>query len=553
MAMVQFLSSRTLRTPISGRDPIRSATMGIESASDRMAARRAGRVSLVCRALAIFFAAFLAFPAAAQDTGAADPPEKPNILFILTDDQAPWALGAEGHALAASMGQAMESAPENFAVLGAGHPNLRTPHMNRLAAEGAFFSNAFVATPVCSPSRAELMTGRYGSEVDIWDWINPQREVGHGLDPGLLTWVDLLNQEGYATGLIGKWHLGTQDRYHPTTMGYDSFFGFRGGGIPPRDAVLEENGVTAVHEGFPQNILTDRAIEFLREHREGPFMLSLHYRAPHAAWLPLPEEDWAPYDGLDPVLPNPDYPQLDTERLRRYMPEYLAAVASIDRNLGRILEVLDELGLTDHTIVVFTSDHGYNMGHNGIWHKGNGHWILTDPPPGTYHVPQGQRPNMYDNSLKVPLLVRWPGVTAPGTVVESIVSNLDWYATLAEMGGADVPAGVLLRGRSFVPLLRGNTPEDWPTELYAEYSTHHQSWTHMRAYRTPEWKLVRDLLDARRDELFNLAEDPAESVNLIAEDTPEVRTALEYLDARLVERMTEIDDPVLPLAARLTR
>ena len=116
-----------------------------------------------------------------------------------------------------------------------GHPDLRTPHMNRLAAEGAFFRNAFVATPVCSPSRAELMTGRYGSEVNIWDWINPQREVGHGLDPGLLTWVDLLNQEGYATGLIGKWHLGTQDRYHPTTMGYDYFFGFRSGGnAPPR-------------------------------------------------------------------------------------------------------------------------------------------------------------------------------------------------------------------------------------------------------------------------------------------------------------------------------
>ncbi len=552
MAMVKFLFFHTLRIPTSGHRPACS-TMVIESAPDRIAAPRAGCVSFVCRTLAICLAAFLTFPAAAQDTGAADPPEKPNILFILTDDQAPWALGAEGHALAESMGQAMESDPENFAVLGAGHPDLHTPHMNRLAAGGAFFRNAFVATPVCSPSRAELMTGRYGSEVDIWDWINPQREVGHGLDPGLLTWVDLLNREGYATGLIGKWHLGTQDRYHPTTMGYDYFFGFRSGGNAPRDPVLEENGVTGTHEGFTQNILTDHAIGFLREHREGPFLLSLHYRAPHAAWLPLPEEDWAPYEGLDPVLPNPDYPLLDTERLHRYMPEYLAAVASIDRNLGRILDVLDELGLADNTIVVFTSDHGYNMGHNGMWHKGNGHWILTDPPPGTYHVPQGQRPNMYDNSLKAPLFVRWPGVTAPGTVVESIVSNLDWYATLAEMSGADVPAGVLLRGRSFVPLLQGDTPEDWPTEFYAEYSTHHQSWTHMRAYRTPEWKLVRDLLDARRDELFNLAEDPAESVNLIAEDTPEVRTALEYLDARLVERMTEINDPVLPLAARLIK
>ena len=505
--------------------------------------------------LALWVSAALVFPAAGQDAPAADAqhaPDKPNILFIMTDDQAPWALGAEGHPLAESIGDALQAAPEDFAVLGAGHPDLHTPHMHRLAAEGAFFRNAFVATPVCSPSRAELLTGRYGSELGIRDWIHPQREVDLGLDSGLLTWVDLLNQEGYATGLIGKWHLGTRDHQHPLTMGYDYFFGFRAGGIPPRDAVLEEDGATAVYEGFPQDIFTDRAIEFLQEHREEPFLLSLHYRAPHAAWLPLPEEDWAPYEGIDPVLPNPEYPLLDTERLNRYMPEYLAAVASVDRNLGRILDALDALGLTQNTVVVFTSDHGYSMGHNGMWHKGNGHWVLTDPPAGTFHVPRGQRPNMYDNSLNVPLLVRWPGVVAPGTVVESLVSNLDWYPTLAEIGGAAVSAGTTLRGRTFVPLLQGAAPPDWPTEFYAEYSTHHQSWTHMRAWRTPEWKLVRDLLSPRRDELFNLTDDPAERVNLIAEDTPEVRAALRYLDARIVERMTEIADPVLPLATRLT-
>lgn len=528
-----------------GRRTARCAVQVVFAALRRRAAWLAWRAWTVAAIVAP------AYPAAGQDASGVDAPQKPNILFILTDDQAPWALGAEGHPLAESMGAALQDAPGDFAVLGAGHPDLRTPHMHRLAAEGAFFSNAFVATPVCSPSRAELMTGRYGSEVGIRDWIHPQREVDHGLDSGLLTWVDLLNQEGYATGLIGKWHLGTRDRHHPLTMGYDYFFGFRAGGIPPRDATLEDRGLAAVYEGFPQDIFTDRAIAFLRAHREEPFLLSLHYRAPHAAWLPLPEEDWAPYEGIDPVLPNPGYPLMDTERLRRYMPEYLAAVASIDRNLGRILDALDELGLAENTMVVFTSDHGYNMGHNGMWHKGNGHWLLTDPPQGTYNVPQGQRPNMYDNSLKVPLLVRWPGVVAPGTVVESIVSNLDWYPTLAETGGADVPAGTPLRGRSFAPLLRGDAPPDWPTELYAAYSTHHQSWTHMRAWRTPRWKLVRDLLDARRDELFNLADDPAESVNLIAEDTPEVRAALRYLDARIVERMTEIDDPALPLAMRL--
>ena len=546
MTRVRNMLSRRLSPAVSISRIARCAWRGVSGAVRRRSMLPAPP------ALAMLAAAAAGLPAAGQDAPSVGVPEKPNILFIMTDDQAPWALGAEGHPLAESAGEALRDAPADFAALGAGHPDLRTPHMNRLAAEGAFFRNAFVTTPVCSPSRAALMTGRYGSEVGVWDWIHPQREASHGLDPGLLTWVDLLNQEGYATGLIGKWHLGTRDKHHPLRMGYDYFFGFRGGGVPPRDATLEDRGATAVYEGFPQNIFTDRAIEFLREHRDGPFLLSLHYRAPHAAWLPLPEEDWAPYESLDPVLPNPSYPLLDTERLHRHMPRYLAAVASVDRNLGRILDALDELDLADRTLVIFTSDHGYNMGHNGIWHKGNGHWILTDPPAGTYHVPQGQRPNMYDNSLKVPLLIRWPGVIEPGAVVESIVSNLDWYPTLAEAGGAAVPAGTPLRGRSFAPLLRGETPSDWPTEFYAEYSTHHQSWTHMRAWRTPEWKLVRDLLDARRDELFNLAEDPAESVNLIAEDAPEVRAAIRYLDARIVERMTETGDAALPLAARLT-
>ncbi len=483
----------------------------------------------ILAALACCFVAV--YPAESQPRA-----DRPNILFILTDDQAPWAVGGE-------------EAP--FTADADRHADLRTPNMNRLAQEGALFTNAFVVTPVCSPSRAELMTSRYGSELGNTDWNHPQREVSHGLDPGMLTWVDLLNQEGYATGLIGKWHLGTQDRFHPTRMGYDHFFGFRSGGNSPRDPVLEETGVTHRYDGFTQDILTDGALDFLRTHRDEPFLLSLHYRAPHAAWLPLPEEDWAPYEHLDVRIPNPEYPQLDVDRVSRMMREYLGAVASIDRNLGRILTALDELGLEENTIVIFTSDHGYNMGHNGIWHKGNGHWVVTDLPDATGNIPQGQRPNMYDQSLKVPLLVRWPGTVRPGTVVEEIVSNLDWYPTLAEMGRAEIPAAHEVRGRSFVPLLRGETPANWPTEFYAEYSTHHQSWTHMRAYRTPEWKLVRDLLNPDRDELYHLATDPAEAANLIDRDGPDVRNALRRLDARILEKMTENGDPTLPLADRL--
>jgi uncharacterized sulfatase len=187
------------------------------------------------------------------------------------------------------------------------------------------------------------------------------------------------------------------------------------------------------------------------------------------------------------------------------------------------------------------------MGHNGIWHKGNGHWVLTENPKATYNVPEGQRPNMYDNSIRVPTAVRWPGVVQPGTVITETVANIDWYPTIVEMAGLSVPPGVTIRGRSIVPLLKGERPE-WDNDFHAEYSTRHQSYTHMRMYRTAEWKLIRDFLDPSRDELYNLKDDPEETKNLIGGTSPEVRRAIEELQARMVARMREIGDPVARMA-----
>ena len=145
--------------------------------------------------------------------------------------------------------------------------------------------------------------------------------------------------------------------------------------------------------------------------------MSLHYRAPHARWLPVRDEDWAPFDELDPKLPHPDYPDLNVEKVKRMTREYLASTAGVDRNVGKIMEELELLKLADNTIVIFSSDHGYNMGHNGIWHKGNGHWVVNNPPPATPNIPRGQRPNMYDHSIRVPTAVRWPSVVKPNTVI----------------------------------------------------------------------------------------------------------------------------------------
>ncbi|MFG0335071.1 MAG: sulfatase [Maioricimonas sp. JB049] len=449
--------------------------------------------------------------------------ERPNILFIFTDDQAPWALGKSGD------------------------PNAHTPHLDRLFSEGAYLTNNFTVTPVCSPSRTSLISSRYGTEMGITDWIHPRNEPELGLDPSTPAWPRLLHDAGYQTALIGKWHLGTHDRYHPTQFGYDYFMGIREGGTSPVNPRLEVNGKMQTVRGFTPDILTDETIRWLRlrDPKQGPFAVSLHFRAPHARWLPVRDEDWSPFENLDPTIPNPDFPKLDTQRVQRMTREYLASTASVDRNVGKLLEELRVLGVDENTVVIFSSDHGYNMGHNGIWHKGNGHWVLTEPPAATENIPRNQRPNMYDHSIRVPTAVRWPGVTSPGTVVAETTSNLDWFPTLLEMAGVDLPEDVVVHGRSIVPLLKGQIPEDWNNDFYAEYSTHHQSRTHMRMYRTPTWKLVRDFLNPERDELYNLEDDPAEAHNLIDDESPRVQQVIAELHAKILQRMREIDDPVL--------
>ncbi|MAR11924.1 MAG: N-acetylgalactosamine 6-sulfate sulfatase [Blastopirellula sp.] len=447
---------------------------------------------------------------------------RPNIVFIYTDDQAAWALGASQH------------------------PHASTPHLDRLVREGAYLVNSFTVTPVCSPSRASLMTSRYGSEVGITEWINPRKEAKHGLDPDTVTWPELLQQHGYTTGLVGKWHLGLPDKFHPTRTGFDYFMGFRGGGNSPQNPQLEKEGKQQKFQGLTPDILTDHAVEFIQRNRQGPFLLCLHYRAPHARWLPVAEQDWAPFAELDPQIPNPDFPKLNVARVKKMTREYLASVKSVDRNVGRVLAELDTLKLTSNTVVIFTSDHGYNMGHNGIWHKGNGHYVLTEPPPATKHIPRGQRPNMYDHSLRVPTIIRWPQANIAGTTVTNTVSNLDWFPTVLSMAGAEHLIPKTIRGRNMTPLLRGKQIT-WDNDLYGEYSTHHQSTTHMRMLRTPRWKLIRDFLSPERDELYNLQEDPAESNNLIRAATPEIKSVLARLQKKLVAQMQANEDAVLQL------
>ena len=445
--------------------------------------------------------------------------QKPNVVFILTDDQAPWALGLSGH------------------------PHADTPHLDKLFKQGMWLKKSYVVTPVCSPSRTSLMTSRYGSELGVTDWIHPRNEPDLGLNPKTVTWTEAMQSAGYRTGLVGKWHLGVPDKFHPTKTGFDYFMGFRTGGNKVIRPILEVNGKDQQVDGYTYDILTDDALRFIDRNKDRAFLLCLHYRAPHTAWLPQPDSDRKPFENLDPKIPNPNFPNLDVERVKRMTRDYLGSVKGIDRNVGRVLKHLDQLQLAENTIVVFTSDHGYSMGHNGIWHKGNGHWALKPAPPVTNpNIPRNQRPNMYDNSIFVPTAVRWPGKIAPNSTLDLPVANLDWYPTLLNLTGVPLPKGETIRGRDITPALMGKEIE-WPDVCYGEYSTHHQSKTHMRMIRTSNWKLVRDFLNPERDELFDLKNDPAESRNVIGQKKNAV--VVRELHTQILTRMKAVKDPVL--------
>lgn len=458
---------------------------------------------------------------------------KPNIIFICTDDQAAWTLGVSGNSEAI------------------------TPNLDQLANQGAYLTNTFVTTPVCSPSRSSIFTGKYASQNRIPDFIvarghklfTPKKgEVG--LDNKEITFVELLRKAGYATGLVGKWHLGDwqkdpSKKFHPTNYGFQYYMGLISGGSKAADAELEENGIVAVHKGFTDDILTKKAIQYVKNNKEKPFLLCLMYRAPHSPWRPVPKGDRAVYENKKLTIPDLNYPDLDTAKVGKMLVDYMANVATIDRNVGRILKELDALGISDNTIVIFTSDNGFNMGHNGIWHKGNGIWATKTQPASTTNIDGRYRPNLYDNSLKVPAIVKWPGTVRSGLKISNSITNLDWYPTILQMAGIsdDIPKTV--KGKSIVPLLKGTKINSWQDDVYAEYSMIQYSTALMRAYRTPEWKLVRDYLNPERDELYNLKTDPGEHHNLIGKRTTKVKEIVQELDQRIMKKMEEINDPLL--------
>jgi uncharacterized sulfatase len=431
------------------------------------------------------------------------------VIAIVTDDQGRWAMGAYGN------------------------QQVHTPNMDRIAREGALFENAFTVTPVCSPSRAGYMSGRWPTQVGITDWIAPaEADAGAGL--GAMTWPQALQSAGYRTALIGKWHLGTQPRFHPTKLGFDHFMGFLGGGNRPMNPLLEVQGRETQLKGSLPDLLVDDAIQFVRQNRSQPFALCLHFRAPHLPYGPVPEEDMAHYKGVD--IDVPDLPALDAQQVKQTTRDYYASIASVDRNIGRLLALLDELKLADNTLVSFTSDHGYNEGRHYVKTKGNASWMAGG-------IAGPMRPNMWDTSVRIPLAVRWPKVVKPGTRISDYVSNLDTFRTMLGATGVPVPQDCQALGVDTSPLLRGESLP--PREaIFAQYDLHNSGLAYMRMIRTPKWKLVKFYKANNMDELYDLENDPDETRNLLRGPGAR-RQQAERLEKQLVEWQRSIDDPVL--------
>ncbi len=431
-------------------------------------------------------------------------PDRPNILFILTDDQGAWALGC------------------------AGTPELRTPHLDRLAAEGTRFTHAFCASPVCSPARASLLTGRIPSQHGVHDWLRAGNSVIEEPKGGRLTryldglsgYTDLLADAGWACGLSGKWHLG--DAHHPQ-KGFTWWNVHAKGGGPYYGAPMVRGPEVYDEPRYVTDVIIDHALEYLEAHdpAAGPFYLGVHTTAPHSPWNRdnHPAETWDAYRRDCPFASVPDVPLhpwqvasapcgTDPERRRDVLAGYFAAVTEMDRNVGRLLDWLDAQRLREETLVLFTSDNGMNMGHHGVYGKGNGTFPL----------------NMYDTSVKVPLLASHPGRVPAGRVCQAMVSHYDVRPTLLEYVGVADPEADALPGASFAGVLAGGAPpDDADVVVHDEYGP-------VRMVRTRSWKYVHRYPYGPH-ELYNLEADPDETANLV-DDAPHEPTRRD-LKARL--------------------
>ncbi len=449
------------------------------------------------------------------------PEKRPNVVFVLTDDQ------------------------RSDMMSCAGHPFLETPWMDRLATEGARFANMFVTTSLCSPSRASFLSGLYASTHGV---VNNFTDYPRDLP----SFPRQLQETGYRTAYIGKWHMGEQD--DSPRPGFDHWVSHRGQGSY-YDNEFNINGERRTINGYYTSVVTDLAVDWLAEDRgEEPFLLIVGHKAPHTPFTPE-EADRTIYDRIPIGYPRTAFqldgkPEWVSQRLDtwhgiygpiygfrepfpdrsaagvlafdRFVRAYTATIRSVDANLGRLYRALDEAGELDQTIFVFAGDNGMFLGEHG----------MTD------------KRTMHEPSIRVPMLVRYPEAIRPGLVVDRQVLNIDLAPSLLELCAAEPLPEV--HGRSFVPLLT-DEDVDWRDAWFYEYNYEVQfPYTpNVRGIRTERWKYVRyphgdGGPDRHRAELYDLVSDPGETRNLI--DDPRLADTIAELRATLDRLVLEAGD-----------
>ena len=389
---------------------------------------------------------------------------RPNVVLIITDDAGYGDLGSYGA------------------------PDIRTPNIDRLAAEGARFTD-FYAAPTCTPTRAALITGRYQQrvalETPLGNSTTPARDLG--LAPTGRSLPQLLKDHGYATGLIGKWHLGYKPEFQPNAHGFDYFFGHLSGYIDfyqhsGGDGVhdLWENGEPAHVDGYMTDLITERSLRYIREHAQQPFFLEVAYNAPH----------W-PFQ-------VPDQPSVAPRNARFVQPheantstraEYAAMLERVDQGVGEIVAALETLGLTRDTLVIFTNDNG-------------GEWLSRNAP--LFH----RKGTIWEGGVRVPLIMRWPGRIPAGRTTAQVGLTMDLTATILAAAGAPVPEETRLEGIDLLPRVQANA-EPVERTIFFRVAARQQ-----RSVRQGDWKLM---VEAGAVMLFNLADDPGERNDLAKE------------------------------------
>ncbi|MFF2846465.1 sulfatase-like hydrolase/transferase [Streptomyces sp. NPDC058001] len=414
-------------------------------------------------------------------------PGRPNVLLILSDDQGQWAMGC------------------------AGNDEIHTPYLDALAARGVRFSRFFCTSPVCSPARASLFTGELPSQHGVHDWLSYHHAGRTGIDflAGRTLFTDLFADAGYRLGLSGKWHLGANDR---PRKGFVHWYAHESGGGPYYGAPMYRDATRTEEPRYLTDALADDAVDFLsaESDRPEPFHLSVHFTAPHKPWKgqhPRQYTDLYEDCAFTTCPQGPPHPwqPLDEDGvpvggegdIRAALIGYFAATTAMDAAVGRVLERLDALGLTESTLVIFTSDNGFNAGHHGVWGKGNGTF------------PQ----NMYDSSVLVPCLMSQPGRIPQGTHCDTLLSQYDVLPTLVDHLGLDVPDDPDLPGRSFADILAGTEPAAGADRerivVYDEYGP-------VRMIRSRDHKYVHRYPHGPH-ELYDLTADPGEERNLVAD------------------------------------